>query len=546
MSLKEIVSSELIRILKEKQIDDKIINNIEIERPNNEEHGDFSTNIAMKLAGKLRNSPRNIAIDIKENFKDKSIKKIDIAGPGFINFYFDNKTYEKVLEDILTKRENYGRLDIGKNKKTLVEYISANPTGYLHVGHGRGAVVGDVLANILDFAGYDVSREYYLNDAGKQIDTLAKSIFLRYKQLFDENIDFMEDGYNGNYIKEIALDIKNEFGNEYDKDFDQVKDFFREYGLDWCIMEIKKDLDQFGINFDNWYSEKSLFKDDKVQRVIKDLEEKGFIYLKDGAKWFNTKKFGDDKDRVVVRDNGISTYYASDIAYHKDKMNRGFEKLINVWGADHHGYVQRVKAALEAMGFGKEALDVILVQIVNLYKDGEPFAMSKRTGKFITIRDLIDEIGVEASRMSFIMRSSDSQFDFDLEEAKKKSKDNPVYYIQYAYARSSSILRNNEIELDKHTNYKLNLLVEEEEIRIIKKLDEFPEIVKLVAETYEVHRILKYAYDLASLLHSFYNKHRVLVDDKDLSIARLTLIKTIRIVIKNTLNLIGVNAPEKM
>jgi len=545
MQLKNIVLEAIGKILKGKGMENI---QIEIERPKNSKFGDYSTNIAMKSAKILKKAPFKIAEEFKiELEKEECFKKVEIASPGFINFYFTDEIFEEILKEILNKKEDFGKINIGNQEKVMVEYVSANPTGHLHVGHGRGAVVGDVLSKVLSYVGYDVLKEYYLNDAGSQIDKLSKSVYLRYKELLGEKIEFISDGYKGEYIYEIAEGIKEKYNEEKNKKFLEVEEFFKEYSLNWCIDAIKSDLKKFGIEFDNWFSEKSLYSEKLVEKTVKELEEKKFIYTKDGAKWFETTKFGDDKDRVVIRANQSPTYYASDIAYHENKLMRGYKKLINVWGADHHGYVKRVESAIEALGYGKDTLDVILVQIVNLFKDGQPFVMSKRTGNFITMEDLISEIGRDASRIFFIMRSSDSQFDFDLDVAKKESSDNPAYYIQYAYARSSSILRKSKINLDKLEDYKLNLLIEPEEIGLIKKMDEFKEVLETISQNYEVHRLINYATELAALLHSYYNKHKVLIDNnEELMIARLSLIESIRIVLRNILNIVGVNVLEKM
>ena len=544
MYLTNIVKNELKKIVKEKGIENFIV---EIEKPRDEKFGDYSTSIAMKLAKELKKAPRSIAEELVEELsKNEVFEKVEIAGPGFINFYLKNEITLEVLKKVLEEKEQFGSSSFGEGKKVMVEYVSANPTGYLHVGHARGAVVGDVLSNILKFAGFDVSKEYYINDAGSQMDKLSKSVYLRYLELLGEEVEFIEDGYKGEYIYDIAREIKNEYGESKRGEFGEVEPFFKAESLKWCTHEIKKDLELFGIEFDSWYSEQTLYDTEKVWKSIKELEEKEFIYTKDDAKWFRTTDFGDDKDRVVLRADGTPTYYASDIAYHEDKMNRGFEKLIDVWGADHHGYVARVKAALSALGYDKDVLGVILVQIVSLFKNGKPFVMSKRTGNFITIRELVEEVGKDVARLYFVMRSSDSQFDFDLEAAKEQSSDNPAYYIQYAYARICSIIEKSEIQLDKLKVYKLDLIKEKEELRIIKKIDEFEDVVNLIAKNNEVHRLIKYAQELAGLVHSFYNKHRVLSDEKDLMIQRLLLLDGVKIVIKNVLGLIGVEAPEKM
>lgn len=547
MHLSRLISEVVKNVILDKNIPCIEEIDIVIERPKDEKFGDYSTNIAMRLAKPLKKSPVVIANELKEEFEKNSMfEKVEIAGAGFINFYLNPDFVYKILDKIILEKENYGKSSIGNKEKVMVEYVSANPTGYLHVGHGRGAVVGDVIANILNFAGYDVFREYYVNDAGSQIDKLAQSVYLRYKEILGEKIEFIEDGYNGEYIYLIAEKLKEKYGDTLNKDYENVKKEISEFSLNWAMEEIRCDLEKFGIKFDNWFSENSLYTEGKVFKTIDHLQSTGFIYENEGAKWFKTTDFGDDKDRVAVRADGTTTYYASDIAYHKDKLERGFKRLIDVWGADHHGYIKRVEAAIEALGFGKNILDVILVQIVNLFKDGQPFVMSKRAGTFITLRDLIDEVGKDAARIFFIMRSSDSQFDFDLTEAKKQSSDNPAYYIQYAHARICSIVEKTSISLDKIEKFELNLLKEVEEQRLIKKLAELQEVIEIIARNSEVHRLIKYGQEVASLLHSFYNKHRVIGEDKDVECARLKLLLSCKIVLKNILTIAGVSAPEKM
>lgn len=547
MHLSKIIAEEINKVIQGMEISE--IDGIEagIERPKEEKFGDYSTNIAMKLAKPLKKPPFVIAQELKEKLEKNSMfEKIEIAGAGFINFYLSKDYVFNILNTIILQKEKFGSSDIGKNQNVMVEYVSANPTGYLHVGHGRGAVVGDVISNVLKFAGYNVFKEYYVNDAGSQIDKLAQSVYLRYKEILGEKIEFIEDGYNGEYIYLIAEKIKEKYGSSLNKEYVEVKKEISDFSLNWALEEIKIDLESFGIEFDNWFSENTLYTDGKVFETIDKLQERSFIYEKDGAKWFKTTDFGDDKDRVAVRADGTTTYYASDIAYHKDKLERGYTRLIDVWGADHHGYIKRVEAAIEAMGYGKNILDVVLVQIVNLFKDGQPFVMSKRAGTFITLRDLIDEVGKDAARIFFIMRSSDSQFDFDLSEAKKQSSDNPAYYIQYAHARICSIIEKTGIPLDKIEKFELNLLKETEEQRLIKKLAEFQEIIEQISRSNEVHKLIKYGQDVAALLHSFYNKHRVIGEDKDVECARLKMLLSVRIVLKNILTIAGVTAPEKM
>ncbi len=544
MQLSKIVASEIDKVLKDKGIEGV---EIFVERPKDEQFGDYSTNVAMKLAKQMKKAPMAIAGELKELLEKSEIfEKVEIAGAGFINFYFSKEFMYTVLKNVISERDNFGKSSVGNNEKVMIEYVSANPTGYLHVGHGRGAVVGDVLAKVLTFAGYDVFKEYYVNDAGSQIDKLAMSVYLRYREILGDKVDFIEDGYNGEYIYLIAEEIKAKYGDSLNREYTSVKKDFVEFSLKWSLKEIEFDLEKFGIEFDNWFSEKSLYDNNEVFTTIEKLQKNGFVYEHEGAKWFRTTDFGDDKDRVAVRADGTTTYYASDIAYHEDKISRGYKKLIDVWGADHHGYIKRVEASIEALGYGKNVLDVILVQIVNLFKDGQPFVMSKRAGTFITLRDLIDEVGKDAARIFFIMRSSDSQFDFDLEEAKKQSSDNPAYYIQYAHARICSIIEKVGIQLDKVESFELNLLNEVEELRIVKKLAEFEELIELIAKNNEVHRLIKYGQELAGMLHSFYNKHRVINEDKNMEIARVQLLLGVKIVLNNLLTLVGVASPERM
>jgi len=523
---------------------------IKLEVPRDSAHGDFATNIAMVLAGQAKMAPRQIAEIIKENLADvKLIEKVEVAGPGFINFFLSNQWLYDVLVEVEKQGADYGKVNVGQDKRVQVEFVSANPTGPLHVGHSRGAVVGDVMANLLTAAGFDVIKEYYINDAGNQMNLLGKSVAIRYQQLLGEEVGFPEDAYQGDYIKEIAQTIIDEENDKYLKDAQAENyDYFGERAYQILLANIEDDLASFGIEFDKWFSERTLHPD-AINEVVADFKESGFIYDKDGALWFNSSKFGDDKDRVVIKEDGAPTYLAADIAYHKNKYDRGFEEVINVWGADHHGYIERMKAVVEALGYDREALQVILVQLVTLLRDGEQVPMSKRAGNFVTMRDVIKEVGKDAARYFYVMRSTDSHLDFDLELAKKESSDNPVYYIQYAHARICSILEqlnNEEIVLPQATSLDLSPLTDEAEIDLIKKLADYPNEIAKSAESRAPHHIARYAYDLAATFHKFYNKCHVLIEDKALLEARIVLVLATKQVLLNVLNLLGVSAPESM
>ena len=522
---------------------------IELEEPREEEHGDYATNLAMVLSGQLNMAPRQIAQLIVERLDLDLLAEVEIAGPGFINFYLNNSWLYRVIEVIKERGADYGKTDLGADKKVQIEFVSANPTGPLHVGHSRGAVVGDVLANIMSAAGFDISREYYINDAGNQLEILGKSVAVRYQQLFGADLSLPEDAYHGDYIEEIAEMIVAEAGDEHLAAAKEGEiDYFREFAYQQMLENIKEDLNNFGIEFDNWFSERSLHPD-AIERVIAELREKDLIYQADDALWFKSTEFGDDKDRVVKKSDGSYTYLAPDIAYHKDKYERGFEEAINVWGADHHGYIDRVQAVVEALGYGAEWLEVILVQLVNLLRDGETVAMSKRAGDFVTLRDVVDEVGLDAARYFYVMRDTDSHLDFDLELAKEESKDNPVYYIQYAHARICSIedqLAAEEYEMPPQDEVELNLLDENIELDLIKKLAQYPVEIAQSAESREPHHIARYAYDLASLFHKFYNKCRVLGEDEKLSQARFALVEATKQVLLNVLDILGISAPESM
>ncbi|UTI42997.1 arginine--tRNA ligase [Niallia sp. RD1] len=546
--LKEEIKQSVIKagLAAEEQIPEVIL-----ELPKDKAHGDYSTNMAMQLARVAKKAPRMIAEAIIDNFDQTkaSIKKVEIAGPGFINFYMDNSYLTDLIPTILKAGEQYGQTTVGNNEKVQVEFVSANPTGDLHLGHARGAAVGDSLCNILDKAGYSVSREYYINDAGNQINNLALSVEARYFQALGMEKEMPQDGYHGEDIIGIGKELAEEYGDKYVHVSEQERfDFFRDYGLKYEMAKLKQDLEDFRVKFDVWFSETSLYQNGKIDIALNKLRENGYIFELDGATWLRSTDFEDDKDRVLIKNDGSFTYLLPDIAYHKDKLDRGFEKLINIWGADHHGYIPRMKAAIQALGYDKDALEVEIIQLVHLYKNGEKMKMSKRTGKAVTMRDLVEEVGLDATRYFFAMRSADTHLDFDLDLAVSQSNENPVYYAQYAHARISSILRQGKeqgIELGDELN--AALITAEKEFDLLKKLGEFPQAVGEAALKRMPHRITYYIYDLASTFHSFYNAEKVLdVDNLERTKARLALIQATQITLRNALALIGVSAPEKM
>ena len=525
---------------------------IELEVTRDEAHGDYATNVAMIIASQAKKNPRAIAQAIvnKLNDDDGLLNKVEIAGPGFINFFIREDNWRSPLREINRLKERYGALDFGSGKKVQVEFVSANPTGPLHIGHARGAVTGDVIANILKASGHDVVKEYYINDVGNQMRTLGRSVYLRYLEIQGEPIEFPPDHYQGDYIAELAKEILARDGDRYrGKGEDEVLPFFTAYGAGSIMEGIKDDLGTFGVRFDCYFSEGELYKNDGVMKLLEQLREKGHVYKEGDTLWFRSTAFGDEKDRVVIRDTGTPTYFAADIAYHKNKFDRGFDTVIDVWGADHHGYIPRLKASIEALGGNKDALKIILVQLVSLLRDGKPVAMSTRAGEYVTLRQVIDEVGRDAARYNFLMRRSDSQLDFDLELAKRQSNENPVYYVQYAHARIASITRmaaERGVEIPGGDDADLGLLTLAEEIQLIKSVIRFPEIVEGAAKALEPHRVTFYLNELAGIFHSYYNKNRVITDDPALSRARLFLVNAIGQVLRNALGILGVSAPEKM
>jgi arginyl-tRNA synthetase len=526
---------------------------IEVEVPANADHGDYASNVAMILAAQAKQNPRKIAQLIGENLSDPEniIDRTQIAGPGFLNFFIKKNIWQQTLKTIEENKENFGQSSIGSGKKVQVEFVSANPTGPLHIGHARGAVVGDVITNLLTAVGYAVDKEYYINDAGNQMNNLGKSVLLRYRELLGEKIEFPETCYRGDYIKDIAADVISKEGNVYlTADEGKTISYLTGIAGQSILEEIKNDLKDFGVTFDHYFSEKDLYKDNGVVNLLESLRQKNFVYSDGETSWFKTTDFGDEKDRVVIRKNGEPTYFAADIAYHQNKFSRAYEMIIDIWGADHHGYMPRLWAGIQALGHDKQALKIILVQLVNLLRDGAPVAMSTRSGEFVTLREVLDEVGKDAARYNFLMRRSDSHLDFDLEIAKKQSNENPVYYVQYAHARICSILRMAQqeqgIALPVYKDINPALLHEPEEMTLIKLMARYPEVIEGAAKSLEPHRLTFYLNELASVFHSYYNKNKVISDNKELTSARLYLIKAISIVLENALKILGVNAPDKM
>jgi arginyl-tRNA synthetase len=537
-------------ILKAQLTDTEGLPAIHLEAPRDKANGDYATNIAMQLTKLAKKPPRAIAEAILENLETSGtvIEKIEIAGPGFMNISIRKDYLADVVKAVLAQGADYGRSNAGANQKIQVEFVSANPTGDLHLGHARGASVGDSLCNVLDYAGYNVSREYYINDAGNQINNLAYSLEARYKQALGQDAEMPEDGYHGKDIIEIAQAMANEHGEALlEKSAEDRFAFFRAHGLKVELAKLQQDLADFRVNFDQWYSETSLYENGKIEVALDKLRANGHVFEEEGATWFRSTTFGDDKDRVLIKNDGSFTYLTPDIAYHEDKIARGFEKLINIWGADHHGYIPRMKAAIQALGNGNDTLEVSIIQMVQLYKDGEKMKMSKRTGKAVTMRELVEEVGLDAVRYFFAMRSGDSHMDFDLDLAVSQSNENPVFYAQYAHARISSILRSAAEQGFSASEDQLNLLQAEKEIDVLKKIGDFPQVVADAAKIRSPHRVATYIQELAATFHSFYNAEKVLdASNEDMTRARLALITAVRTTIANALRLIGVSAPEKM
>ena len=555
--------------------------NVRLDHTKDNSHGDYATNIALMLSKQAKMNPVDLAKIIVDQLEESSfINKIEIAGPGFINFFISDESSSSVVSEIIDQGALYGSSEIGQGKKVLLEYVSANPTGPLHVGHGRGAAYGATISNLLRAVGFKVDNEYYVNDAGRQMDILAVSIYLRYLSLCGENLRFPDNGYQGQYIKDIAQVIYDTSGEEFCKKLDLIfanvskdgseggdkeshidgliensksilGDSFRaifQVGIESILGGIKSDLSEFGVVFEKWFSEQSLIDTGLSESCISKLKESEKVYEKDGALWFKTTNYGDEKDRVVVRDNGNHTYFASDIAYHFDKFERGYDKIINVWGADHHGYISRVKASIDALGHSPDKLEILLVQFANLYRGGSKVQMSTRSGSFVTLEDLRKEVGNDAARFFYILRKSEQHMDFDLDLAKSKTNENPVYYIQYAHARICSVFRQaneKEMEVD-HSQANLSLLTEGIEKNIIKELSRYKSVLESSAIQYEPHQLAYYLRDLSTHFHSYYNACKFIVEDKHLTQARLSLIHATRQILINGLSILGVSAPESM
>ena len=558
--------------------------NVMIERTRDRAHGDFASNLALTLAKPARSKPRDIAAKLIAAIEPgEQVQKIEIAGPGFINFFLGCQAWHAVIDDILEDSDRYGRSDYGKGQRIQVEFVSANPTGPLHVGHGRGAAYGAAVADLLEAIGYEVHREYYVNDAGRQMDILAASVYLRYLDLCGETVTFPANGYQGDYVWDIAATLHREHGETFrhpvadifadvppdepaggDKEahIDGIIDRTRtllgqtqyrrvfDEGLNAILGNIRQDLKEFGVVYDEWFSERSLSDDKSVEACIERLQQSGHVYEKNGALWFKATDFGDEKDRVLVRDNGQTTYFASDIAYHANKLERGYNRVIDVWGADHHGYVPRVKAALKALGDAPDKLDVLLVQFAILYRHGEKVQMSTRSGEFVTLRELRKEVGNDAARFFYVMRKCEQHMDFDLDLAKSQSNDNPVYYIQYAHARVRSVFRQlqeKQFNWDRAAgNEGVSILSESHELELMINLSRYPEILEAAAINHEPHQLTHYLRELANDFHTYYNAHTFLVEDAKVRNARLNLIEATRQVIANGLGLLGVSAPDTM
>lgn len=541
MNFKEILKEDILKSLNKLNLE-KTKEEIIIEIPKTPINGNYSTNIALALASELKKSPREIANAIKMNFSSNIISKVEVAGPGFINFFINKECLYDVLNEILDKKKNYGKSNIGQNKKINIEYVSVNPTGIMHVGHGRGAAYGDNLSRILSFTGYDVTREYFINDAGNQMNNLGISIKERYKELLGFPFDLPEDGYHGKEIITIAEEIKNKY---HDQKLDSQVEFFKQYGLEYLLKQIKIDLDKYRVNFDVWTSEQTLYDEGLIENIMVKLRKSGDCYIKEDALWLNTAKYGDEKDRVLVKSDGNYTYLVPDIAYHSNKFERNFDECIDVFGADHHGYVSRLKIALEILGYDTNKLDVKILQMVRIIKDGKELKLSKRTGQTITLNDLIDEAGINATRYFFASKSIDTQMDFNLDLAIKQTNENPVYYIEYANARITKILNKyHRYDLVGKKNYMY--LDEELTYNILNKLYEFKDVVENASKKRIPHLITNYVYELAGSFHNYYSNIQIITENEEETLEHLLLINAIKIVINNSLNLLGIIPREEM
>lgn len=577
----QVLLIESLEALRSEGVISEVPAQVRLDHTKDKTHGDYATNVALVLAKQAKCPPKALAEQITAKLGGSGlISKTEIAGPGFINFFLSEASNSAVVSDILSATADYGISTVGKGRRVLLEFVSANPTGPLHVGHGRGAAYGATIANLLRVVGFEVDNEYYVNDAGRQMDILTVSIYLRYLSIFGDELRFPDNGYQGDYIKDIAKDVASEYGERWRKNADELFDgickdaaeggdkeehidalisrskrllgegylaIFR-IGIDSILGGIKDDLAEFGVEYQQWFSEQSLVDNGLAKSTTDTLQETGHIYEKDGALWFKTTDYGDEKDRVVVRDNGIHTYFASDIAYHLEKFERGYDKIINIWGADHHGYIARVKASIAALNHNPEKLEILLVQFANLYRGGKKVQMSTRSGSFVTLEELRNEIGNDAARFFYVLRKSEQHMDFDLDLAKSNSNENPVFYIQYAHARICSVLRQageKSVKVDS-MRADLSLLIEDSEKALLKELNRYKSVIESSALNYEPHQLAYYLKELATNFHSYYNACQFLVDDDSLTQARLALISATKQVFVNGLSLLGVSAPESM
>lgn len=557
--LKESIESYLREFPLEsnKQSASDVLGTLSLDLPKEKEFGDLSCSISLRLSGLLRKNPKSVAEDIAAKLKAliverqclRLIKDIEVKGAGFINIFLHDEVFFDLLVFINKEREEFVKLEIGQGERLLLEFVSANPTGPLSVAHARQAAVGDALANVLASAGYRVSKEYYLNDEGNQINILGRSIRLRYKELCGENIEWPDEHYQGQYIIDLAKKLYDDKASRKKiEGFDEsVKEkFFAEFGVRKILDIIKKELEDFGVRFDAWYSQKALGESGRIEKALEHLRKQGSIYDADGAVWFKSTQFGDDKDRVVRKSDGSYTYLAPDIAYHEDKFKRGFKRLVNIWGPDHHGYIPRLRAAIQALGKEADNFDVIIVQLATLFRNGQAVPMSTRKGQYVTLREVINEVGRDAARFFFLMRKTDSHLDFDLELAKKQTSENPVYYIQYAHARIAGILAEGGVKKLDTKSLNLSLLKEAEERDLMKVIFGFNYCLLVCAKQLDPYSLTAYLYSLAAAFHKFYDKHKVLSSDKDLTGARLFLIQAVKLVLARGLEIIGVSAPERM
>jgi len=550
--LRDLLTRAIEKTAKEGALNSTELPPVLLEAPKQREFGDLATNVAMLWAKTAKKPPRVIAETILKNLEDPDgiLARREIAGPGFLNFAFAPKFYYQRLRELAAGKE--AALNLGHGAKVQVEFASVNPTGPLHVGHGRVAVIGDVLARLHEATGFEVEREYYVNDAGKQMENLGLSLYARYRELFGETIEFPEDGYPGDYVRELAAEVKQRDGDKFlNESKEAAVDFFRQFGGDSLLGTIRGELGGFGIQFDSFFSERALRERSEVARSMDLLRARGLLYSEDGAQWFKSTEFGDDKDRTVIKSDGELTYFASDIAYHRNKFERRFAKLINVWGADHHGYVPRLKAALRGLGYDPAVLQVVLVQMVQLTRGGEPVRMGKRTGEFVSLEEVLEEVGRDAARFFFLMRKSDSHLDFDLELAKRQSSENPVFYVQYAHARVASIFEQalkNDVAWNSAQReiVRVERLELAEELELIRKMIQFNDVLEESVRELEPHRIVFYLLDLAGEFHRYYNRCRVISEDEDLTRARLLLVENTQKTIRRGLEILGVAAPLKM